>query len=157
MIFFFKEHEKPNVTFFIPHVFLVFELKLKDLERLERQQKQLVVPRLPISHIFCGVVQMRQCCNSAPSKDASGATARLVAGGRVLIIRANAGPCLCPQFWSLISLWLPLFTYIGASSLRKWSVICKPAVNLLGHSHQFMICMVSTSLYSATFLKNIFQ
>lgn len=50
-----------------------------------------------LTHLLCGVEQMRQCCNSAASKGASGVTARLVAGGRVLIIRANTGPCLCPQ------------------------------------------------------------
>lgn len=63
---------------------------------------------------------MRQCCNSAASKDASGATARLVAGGGVLIIRANTRLCLYPQ---ISHLPLIALVYISWSTINQ-EVIC---------------------------------
>lgn len=94
-----------------------------------------MTPLLPVWHISCAALRKTMpCCNSAASRAASGATARLVAGGRILIIRTNTRLCLCRQLWSLISCWLPLFTLVGASSVRKWShtVIC----NLRAHSQR---------------------
>lgn len=78
---FFKEHEKPNVTFSMHFVFRA------EVEGFRKAAEATCCSLSPYLSLLC----------SAASKEASGATAGLVAGGRVLIIRASTGPCLCPQ------------------------------------------------------------
>lgn len=97
-----EEHQKslpyPSCSVVCCHTEASVMLRVREVKGLERQQQQLVAPSPPcLTHLLCSAEQMRQCCNSAASRDASGATARLVAGGGVLIIRANTRPCLCPQ------------------------------------------------------------
>lgn len=106
VMFFVEEHQKPKVSSpflmlcgLLSHRNLHFPVRAED-EASGRVRKAAAAcgPSPPcLTHLVCSAEQMRQCRNSAASRDASGATARLVAGGRVLIIRANTRLCLCPQ------------------------------------------------------------